>query len=352
MDQVTPVYDEAYYRDYDGQRYERNDVWATMFRHVAGRIDRTLRPERTLDAGCAIGLLVEALVDLGIDAHGFDLSEFAVAQAPEPIRDRMWVQGLTEPIKERYDLVTCIEVIEHLPESEAFDAVSNLCSATDTVLLSSTPEEHEEPTHLNVQPPEYWSALFAANDFFRDTDYDASFISPWAVLYRRRPSELTEVVRSYDRAFWRQRDENQRLRQALLQETERRGLLASLLSDDEWDEARASGDGDAGLPSVVERIRHEREGSLPRPKEEELRERIVQAERRALMLKDELMGATARSGELAARLELMQGDFASQGNLRQRYVELEARHRAVVNSTTWRLAWKVMAPYRRLRGRS
>lgn len=348
MTTPTPVYDKAYYRDYDNQRYERNEEWLALFNHFADRIVTTLAPSRVLDAGCAFGMLVEALVGRGVDSYGIDISEFAIGQVPEPLVDRCKVQSLTEPIEGRYDLITCIEVIEHLPAAEVHDAVKNLCAAaTDAILFSSTPTEHEEPTHLNVQPPEYWSALFAANGFLRDTDYDATYISPWAVLYRRRPIELTEVVRGYDRAWWRLRDENQRIRSALIETTAERDSLGTILTDAEWDDVRAHNDPAEALRSLSSRIREDRSEN---GRVRELQEQLTEETHRRLVMQDELIGAQRRAGELAGRLAELESELVAHHSLRGRCEEAETKYREVVESTTWRLAWKLLAPYRRLRG--
>ena len=46
------------------------------------RLDRD-RPARLLDAGCAIGLLVETLRDRGVDARGVDISDYAIGRVPD-----------------------------------------------------------------------------------------------------------------------------------------------------------------------------------------------------------------------------------------------------------------------------
>jgi chromosome segregation ATPase len=69
------------------------------------------------------------------------------------------------------------------------------------VLFSSTPTDHRELTHFNVQPPEYWAEIFARHGFFRDVDFDASFINPWAVRFRRSGEPLPRIVRGYERAY-------------------------------------------------------------------------------------------------------------------------------------------------------
>ena len=49
--------------------------------------------------------------------------------------------------------------------------MANLCPHTADVLFSSTPFDYDEATHLNVQPPDYWAALFARHGFYRDVDF-------------------------------------------------------------------------------------------------------------------------------------------------------------------------------------
>jgi hypothetical protein len=77
----------------------------------------------SLDIGCAKGYLVEALHDLGVDSYGWDVSEWAVSDAPRSVRDRVAVVDLEEGIPadrfhETFSLVTAFEVLEHLrPEA-------------------------------------------------------------------------------------------------------------------------------------------------------------------------------------------------------------------------------------------
>lgn len=45
-----------------------------IFKNIAGRIYEDRKPESVLDVGCAMGYLVEALRDLGVEAYGVDVS--------------------------------------------------------------------------------------------------------------------------------------------------------------------------------------------------------------------------------------------------------------------------------------
>lgn len=193
----------AYYFAHDcGGPYQRDDKWLRLFCSIADRIVRDIDPGTTLDAGCAMGFLVEALRDRGVNSFGVDVSTYAIQNVRQDIQPYCWVGLVTDPFPQNYDLITCIEVLEHLPPAESELAVENFCRYTDDVLFSSTPFDYREATHFNVQPPEYWGELFAQQGFFRDVDFDASFITPWAVRFRRRNEPLHRIVREYERKFW------------------------------------------------------------------------------------------------------------------------------------------------------
>ena len=173
-------------------------IWEQSFAGKAREIVARLQPRTVLDAGCAIGFLVQALRREGVEAEGMDVSEWAISQVPEALRAYCWVGSITADLQGEYDLITCIEVLEHLPPEEAKQAVANLCRHTPRVLFSSTPDHFDEVTHVNVRPPEYWASLFAAQGFVRDVDFDATFISPHAVLFQKGLS-LTSAVAAYER---------------------------------------------------------------------------------------------------------------------------------------------------------
>ena len=217
----APEYGSYYYRHDCGIPYERNEYWLGFFDRVAEAIVREYHPSTLLDAGCAMGFLVEALRKRGVDAKGIDVSEYAISQVHESVAEHCTVASLSEPLGGRYDLVTCIEVLEHIPPDQADAAIANLCAAGDRLLISTSPRDYAEPTHLNVQPPEFWSAAFAREGFFREVERDLSYLTPWAALYVRREEPLAETIRRYDRAWWRLRDESQEVRAALLKAQER-----------------------------------------------------------------------------------------------------------------------------------
>lgn len=216
LSETAQFYDENYYASGCGPVYRRDDHWMTFFGGIAQKMVEGIQPGTVLDAGCAMGFLVEQLRGRGVEAWGVDISAYAIEQAHESIRGFVWVGSVTEPFPKRYDLIVSIEVLEHLPKEAAEQAVINFCQHSDDVLFSSTPLDYKEATHFNVQPVEYWAELFARQGFFRDVDFDATFITPWAARFRRKQEALPRMARDYERWVWAARKEIADLREQVV----------------------------------------------------------------------------------------------------------------------------------------
>lgn len=180
-------YDKDYYDFHLGDRpYQKGDPeWESFYGSIAEEICRSLNPRTVFDAGCAIGFLVEAFWDRGVEAHGRDISEYAIGQVRRDAREYCEIGSLEDEIEGRYDLVCCIEVLEHMDVKAGDAAIRNLTSAADRVLFSSSPDDFEEPTHVNVRPPIHWIRRFAQEGFRPVAWYDATFVCPHALLFER-----------------------------------------------------------------------------------------------------------------------------------------------------------------------
>ncbi len=209
------LFGEHYFRHSCGPAYERSAHWLSFFGGIGEHIVRRIGPRSVLDAGCAMGFLVEALRDRGVEAFGLDVSEYALQRVRDDLKPYCWLGSVLDPLPRSYDLIVCIEVLEHLPQADSERALENLCRSCEDLLFSSTPEDYREATHLNVQPPEYWAEQFALQGFVHDVEFDGSFITPWAARFRRSQEPHHRVLRNYERWYWLQRRQTQELRQAV-----------------------------------------------------------------------------------------------------------------------------------------
>jgi GT2 family glycosyltransferase/glycosyltransferase involved in cell wall biosynthesis/SAM-dependent methyltransferase len=192
-DYAGPYGAEYYRTGFGAAPYDRSTPhWLEFFGGIAAEIIRSLKPRNVFDAGCAWGFLVEAFWDRGVEAGGVDVSEYAIAHLRPDMRPYCRVGSLTDPIEREYDLVTCIEVLEHMPGDEVDRAIANLCRATNRILFSSTPGDFDEPTHFSVRPVMGWLRAFQTHGFVPDLLYDASFVSPHAFLLRRQTEPMPE----------------------------------------------------------------------------------------------------------------------------------------------------------------
>jgi 2-polyprenyl-6-hydroxyphenyl methylase / 3-demethylubiquinone-9 3-methyltransferase len=104
---------------------------------------KPLEGRTALDVGCGAGLLTEPLARLGASVTGLDASAELIAAA----RDHATAQGLAidyrsgelSELEGQFDLITCMEVIEHVADPAAFVTTLAKRLASDGLLILSTP---------------------------------------------------------------------------------------------------------------------------------------------------------------------------------------------------------------------
>lgn len=211
------TFDEYYYNHDCGIPYEHSEHWLNFFDRIAQKIIETINPKTVLDAGCAWGFLVEALRKRGVEAYGIDISEYAISNVTETIKPYCSQGSISMPLNRSYDLIVSIEVLEHMETEEAIRAIQNFSNYSDRILFSSTPFDYKEVTHINVHLPEYWAKNFSLYGYYRDLDYDASYITAWATLYTKRQLTADRIVFEYERSYWPLIKENYDLRQHIFE---------------------------------------------------------------------------------------------------------------------------------------
>lgn len=123
-------YDEKYFADKDGKKFRRpggiTDRWGyrnpegewTGCKPIVEAWKSIFNPRNILDVGCGRGTFVAYSRDIGIEAEGFDFSEWA-ANNPYSRCKRKWIRvhDATKhwPYSDRYfDLVIVLDLMEHL----------------------------------------------------------------------------------------------------------------------------------------------------------------------------------------------------------------------------------------------
>ena len=258
--------------------------WRDHFVQTASRVRSVTNATTYLDVGCAQGLFVQALRAHGLDARGVDASSAAVESAHDDVREHLRVGSLTDPIEGRYDLISCLEVLEHLTPADAELALDAICAATDTVFFSSSPSGFAEPTHINVRTTADWAAAFAERGFYRRTDVNVDFLTPWAVLFSRGTPSSRELVHRYEVQYAPLHDEVVEKRAALLEAHQ--------------EVARLLGAGDATRISALQDEIVELNNRL-----RESKTVAINARHEVLTTRDHVIGLEAKADQLNVRLE-------------------------------------------------
>jgi O-antigen biosynthesis protein len=209
-------YDKYHYLTTSGTTHSQNDKWKSFFGKVADVIVREINPKTVLDAGCAYGYLVAALRDRGVEAYGIDASQDAIDQVREDIKPFCKVGSVFAPLTQPYDLIICVELLEHFHSHEAHAVIENLCQFTDDFIFSSTPSDFKEATHHNVQPTDYWAKIFSAINFYRDVNFDASFVVDHAIRFKKNTGSVHKAIADYERGYFQKQQENKQLREELI----------------------------------------------------------------------------------------------------------------------------------------
>ncbi|MBK7416441.1 MAG: bifunctional 2-polyprenyl-6-hydroxyphenol methylase/3-demethylubiquinol 3-O-methyltransferase UbiG [Dechloromonas sp.] len=157
-----------------------------------------LAGKRILDVGCGGGLLSEGMALRGADVTGIDLSDKPLAIAKLHLLEsgqkvdyrKISVETLAAEMPDTFDAVTCLEMLEHVPNpSSVIASCARLVKPGGQIFFST----------LNRNPKSYLFAVIGAEYVLKmlpkgTHDY-AKFIKPselarWSKMAQLEPAEL------------------------------------------------------------------------------------------------------------------------------------------------------------------
>lgn len=175
---ITCAYDELYffrspgkhvgYPDYFGAERPLREQVARCF--AQSFLKRFPLAKTALDIGCGGGYLVEAFAHVGLKATGVDPSHHVLAGAAPSVRPRLVTGDVASPAvadAAPYDLVTVMDVIEHIADPIEFLARSWSMVNDQGVLAILTPrfggwlfgEQQADYVHFNVDHAYYFTEV-------------------------------------------------------------------------------------------------------------------------------------------------------------------------------------------------
>lgn len=118
---------------------------------------------KILDYGCATGFLLESFKDLGYtNISGYDISDWAT---DECIKKGLQVSKHV-PMG-NYDLICCLDVLEHMSDENIIDVFSKISSKMLLVRIPCSTDGVDfhldiskiDPTHINCKTKDQWLTL-------------------------------------------------------------------------------------------------------------------------------------------------------------------------------------------------
>jgi len=151
-----------------------------------------LEGKKVLDVGCGGGILSESMALAGAEVTGIDMGEANLSIAKMHLYEsgakvdyqHCTVEQMAEKHAGQYDLVTCLEMLEHVPDpASIIKACSQLVKDDGDIILST----------VNRNAKSYAFAILGA-------EYIMKLLPQGTHSYEKfiRPSELDEMIRQAD----------------------------------------------------------------------------------------------------------------------------------------------------------
>jgi hypothetical protein len=186
----SEFYNADYYLNGVGSNYGRKDEHGNIVfspydeasylpnnRKLAAFIASVYKPKTALVLGCARAYLVLALRELGVDAKGIDISQWAIDNAPAKIRPHLFVGDICDLSRFKtaaFDLVTAFDVFEHITVPDLYTALGEASRVCKDTLVIDVPIEKDDlhpdqssgtdKSHVSVYSEQFWINQFTASN--------------------------------------------------------------------------------------------------------------------------------------------------------------------------------------------
>ena len=162
----------SYNKDY----YQKTgNEYRHYFRHQLSALLRALyikflfNPKTVLDLGCGMANLVETLRRLGVKAYGLDISEYALSQIPEGLKQFCHQEDVLKMSYQdkKFDVVTTVNFLEHVQPADIDRFIAKSARVAkrgiyhEITVLEDKRTIDKDPTHCSKYARNWWFKKFS-----------------------------------------------------------------------------------------------------------------------------------------------------------------------------------------------
>lgn len=150
------------------------ESYRPAYQQIADALAKHFGCRRVLDVGSGQGFLVDALVVRGVNVCGIERESEAVAFMSNAARERIVIGDATNGSCPRgdFDLVTCVEVAEHIEPEKTARFLDVLAEKT-AEWLYFTADTTPSRLHINLHPHEWWAEEIERRGLYLDVEKSA-----------------------------------------------------------------------------------------------------------------------------------------------------------------------------------
>jgi len=160
------IFNESYFKSLNYTNYlEREVRYKKMSKELVEylmKMKLIQSNSQTIDYGCAVGFFAKGVNELGISCDGYDISEWAKAEA---IKAGINVVSFSP---HHYNVMFAFDVFEHMEDEDIVTAIKIFTPDTLLVRIPCSVDGKDfhldiskrDPTHINCKTKEQWMAFF------------------------------------------------------------------------------------------------------------------------------------------------------------------------------------------------
>lgn len=188
---IIKISREYGYEYFDGDRiygyggYKYDGRWVSVAKRIK-KIYKLKNNAKILDIGCAKGFLVKDLVDIGLDAYGLDISEYAIKNSHKDVAGRIHLGNANKlPFGDNtFDFVISLNTLHNLEKKDckvALKEITRVSKGRSFIQVDAYRNKEEKKIFLDwVLTAKYHDYPHNWLKLFKNSNYNGDYY--WTIV--------------------------------------------------------------------------------------------------------------------------------------------------------------------------